>query len=103
MTTFPKDAEYIAFLEKRHELILKWLKNQAASVRKGKRKDLTVEAFWGSQMYDDEIRAAIAEAYRVNERIEGTASAYEYVIEAINNGTQRMLEDREPAFNDFVI
>lgn len=101
------DAEKIKFLERRHELILKWLVNQAAICRRYKRipavpraEDAPPSGYWHG-----EYEAACKAIEDINERHESAACAYETVLEAIENGNGKLMAQMfpPPPFNEYQI
>lgn len=95
--------EKIAFLEKRHELILNWLQNQANRCRKAQTPILTQNDFAFSMMYHEDIQDAVRESARKHHECDDSAATYEYIIATINNGTKDMLKKFEEPSNEYEI
>ena len=93
----------VIFLEERHELLRKWLHEQAELNRKAKRRvphpfDFSFDPDPNSDAY----HTARSSAMEFNQRCEDTACVYEYVLEAIANGDKELEKKLNPT-NEYEI
>lgn len=83
------DKEKIAFLEKRHESIIKWLNNRIEEAKKEIIPEPHPLDFALSTEEEKENR--LNDIYYTNRRANSIIDQYEYMLEAIENGTKSMI------------